>query len=282
MPARTEPQKADWSAILADAVAKPGVISDAYRRFWNYSVGNQLLALFQCFERKLEPGPIHTFVGWKELGRNVNKGEKALILCMPVTVKLRAKDAGDGVEIIETEDVPTARSHVPTKTIFVYRRHWFVLSQTVGAAYVPPDLPEWRELRAFDALGIERTAFDLLDGNVQGFARERKVAVSPIAALPHKTLFHEIAHVLLGHTTEGTQLVDDERIPRNLREVEAESVALICCELLGLSGAVESRGYIQHWLREESIPDKSAQKIFKAADWILKAGRPAPGGAVSK
>ncbi len=99
------------------------------------------------------------------------------------------------------------------------------------------------------------------------------MAVSPIAALPHKTLFHELAHVLLGHTTEGGQLVDDERTPRNLREVEAESVALLCCESLGLEGAAECRGYIQHWLRGEIIPERSAQKIFKVADQILRAGR---------
>jgi hypothetical protein len=80
--------------------------------------------------------------------------------------------------------------------------------------------------------------------------------------------------VLLGHTAEGTQLVDDERTPRNLREVEAESVALICCESLGLTGAAECRGYLQHWLNGQTIPEKSAQKIFKAADQLLKAGRP--------
>jgi hypothetical protein len=186
MPARTEPQKADWSALLVDAVAKPGVISDAYRRFWSYSVGNQLLALFQCLARKLEPGPIHTFLGWKDLGRSVKKGEKALTLCMPVTVKHKSKGDADE-DVAEAEVEPAAGSKAVVKKIFVYRPHWFVLSQTDGKEYVPPDIPEWQELRALDALGIGRTAFDMLDGNVQGFALERKVAVSPIAVLPHNT-----------------------------------------------------------------------------------------------
>ena len=275
MPARTEMPKPDWSELLVEAISKPGVISEAYQRFWNYSFGNQLLALFQCFERKLEPGPIHTFVGWKDLGRNVRKGEKALVLCMPVTSKKRTEDAiDDGVIHRELKDKSTNGSAVPTRTIFVYRPNWFVLSQTEGKEYVAPALPEWQELRALDALGIERTAFDLLNGNVQGFASERKVAVSPIAVLPHKTLFHEIAHVLLGHTAESLQWVDDERTPRDLREVEAESVALICCESLKLSGAAECRGYIQHWLKGQSIAEKSAQRIFKAADQILRAGYP--------
>jgi hypothetical protein len=86
----------DWAALLIDAVEKPGVIAEAYRQFWNYSVGNQLLALFQCFARKIEPGPIHTFLGWKECGRFVKKGEKAITLCMPVkkVVEKPAKEEG--------------------------------------------------------------------------------------------------------------------------------------------------------------------------------------------
>ena len=56
------------------------------------------------------------------------------------------------------------------------------------------------------------------------------------------------------------------------REVEAESVALICCESLALTGACQCRGYIQHWLHGQSFPENSAQRIFRAADQILKAG----------
>ena len=67
---------------------------------------------------------------------------------------------------------------------------------------------------------------------------------------------------------------DDERTPRDIREVEAESVAYICCAILGLPGLNECRGYIQAWLSDASITDKSAQRIFGAAERILKAGRP--------
>jgi hypothetical protein len=38
-----------WAALLDEAVKKPGFIHEAYSRFHNYSLGNQLLALFQCF-----------------------------------------------------------------------------------------------------------------------------------------------------------------------------------------------------------------------------------------
>jgi antirestriction protein ArdC len=125
-----------------------------------------------------------------------------------------------------------------------------------------------------EALTITRVGFTHPSGNCQGFALGRSISVSPIAVLPHKTIFHELAHVVLGHTAEGGTLDDHDRTPVNLQEVEAECVALICCESLGLAGIPESRGYIQNWLGKESIPDRSAQKIFKAADTILKAGYP--------
>jgi antirestriction protein ArdC len=92
-----------------------------------------------------------------------------------------------------------------------------------------------------------------------------------------KTTLHELAHVVLGHST-SEKLVDSDQTARHIREVEAESVALICCETLGLEGSDFSRGYIQHWLKtEKEIPNHSAARIFAAATSILKAGIPAAG-----
>ena len=54
---------------------------------------------------------------------------------------------------------------------------------------------------------------------------------------------------------------------------EAEAVAYLLTDLLDLDGKAESRGYIQHWLQSATVPEKSARRIFSAADKILKAGR---------
>lgn len=250
----------NFAQLLDKAITEPGMISQAYTAFHGYSLGNRLLALVQCMAREIKPGPIATFMGWKDKGRFVRKGEKALMLCMPVTCKRKADSSDDDDQ---------------TFTRFVYRNNWFVLSQTDGADVELPNLPEWSADRALAALAIVRVPFEGLDGNCQGYAFERSIAVSPLAALPHKTLFHELAHVLLGHTAEVT-MTDNDRTPRDVREVEAESVALVCCEALQLAGAEFSRGYIQNWNQTgEPISERSAQKIFKAADQILKAGMPA-------
>ena len=254
-----------WAALLNEAVTKPGFIHEAYSRFHNYSLGNQLLALFQCVARGIQPGPLGTFPKWKELGRNVKKGEKALILCMPLVCK-RAKTvkADDGTE----QEEEFAFTH------FTYKAHWFVLSQTEGADYQSAALPQWNEEAALNALNVQGIDFTMLDGNAQGYAQPgRKLAVSPVAALPHKTLFHELAHLILGHCEEK-DFSESEITPRDVREVEAEAVALLCCESLSLPGVEYSRGYIQEWGKGQPITERSAQRIFYAADQILRAGRP--------
>jgi N-terminal domain of anti-restriction factor ArdC len=252
-----------WAALLDEAVKRPGFIHEAYSRFHNYSLGNQLLAMFQCFERGIQPGPLATWPKWKELGRYVKRGERALTLRMPVNCKrTRTVTKADGTE--QDEEF--------TFTHFTYKAHWFVLTQTEGAEYKPAAIADWNEQKALEALNIQRTEFDSLDGNIQGYARRgRKITVSPIAALPAKTLFHEVAHVILGHTDER-DLCDTERTPRGVREMEAEAVALLCCESLSLPGADYSRGYIQSWGQGEAFTERSAQRIFRAADQILRAG----------
>ena len=140
------------------------------------------------------------------------------------------------------------------------------------SALPEPEIPAWDKADALDALNIQEIPFEHTDGNCLGLARERSIAINPVNPLPHKTRFHELAHVLLGHTAEGEQ-ADSEIMPRNLRECEAESVALLCCAALELPGVDECRGYIQNWWGQgHEIPERSAQRILKAADQILKAG----------
>src|SRR2546429_7274628 len=145
-----------------------------------------------------------------------------------------------------------------------------MLSQTDGAEYDMPAIPTWDRARALNTLNVEEIPFEMLNGNCQGYAKARQIAINPVAEMPTKTSFHELAHVVLDHTSEAVH--DSETLPRSLKEVEAESVALLCLESLGMEGAAFCRGYIQNWLSGATIPERSAQRIFVAADKILKAG----------
>jgi hypothetical protein len=116
----TTSDTARFADLLREAVEKPGSIHAAYTAFHNFSLGNQILALMQCEARGMRPGPLATFPAWKDRGRFVRKGEKALTLCMPITCESRPTDTPDAGE-------PDA----PTFTRFILKPRWFVLSQTV-------------------------------------------------------------------------------------------------------------------------------------------------------
>jgi hypothetical protein len=68
---------------------------------------------------------------------------------------------------------------------------------------------------------VEEIPFEMMNGNCQGYAKGRQIAINPLAQIPAKTTFHELAHIELGHTAEAVH--DSETLPRSLREVEAEA-----------------------------------------------------------
>src|SRR5439155_9667849 len=232
--------------LLEEDVSNPGTLMKAYSLFWNYSLGNQILALIQANQRGIPLGPIASFNRWKELGRHVKRGEKAIELCMPITMKRTVKEESTDGADVETE---------VTFKRFVFRRNWFMLSQTDGAPYQMPAIPAWDRARALATLSVEEIPFEMLNGNTQGYAKGGQIAINPLAQMPAKTTFHELAHIELGHTTEAVH--DSESLPLNLKEVEAESVALLCLESLVMEGAEYCRGYIQNWHSGATIPERS-------------------------
>jgi len=245
-----------------------------YHRFHRYSLRNQLLAMSQCLNRGITPGPIATCPEWERLGRHVMRGQQALILCAPIT-RSREQENQDVGEDDGRGDLMTEKRVIRKNSVkrnqpavfFVYRARWFVLAQTDGAEIPPVNVPSWSEDLALAVLGIRRVRFEHNDGNVQGYATpDGNIAINPVAALPHKTLFHELAHLLLEHA-------NDDALPRSAREAEAEGVALLCCEALGLEGTEYARGYLQHWLQNDALTETMTQRIIATAQRILAAGR---------
>lgn len=270
-----------WADALNRALEEPGVLTTAYRAFHNYSIGNAVLAAIQLGDRI---GPLATFGGWLAKGRAVRKGEKAISLYMPAVVGKKASKKADA-DADADADVDAEDASSPTqRRIFLLRAHWFSVYQTdpipgkeqMSIEAVEP--PAWDAVAALDALGITQEPFGDVNGNMQGYAipSEQRVAVSPVAAFPHKTLFHEIAHCVLRHAApEPDGLV----LGRSVQEAEAESVAYLLCATLGVdtASASSSRAYIQDWLGDQEAKDgfraKHAARVFAAAQKILKAGQ---------
>lgn len=247
----------DYTNLLNEALTVPGVMNAAYRAFHNYSIGNQMLAMMQLLERGMKLSPIASFNQWREKGRSVKKGQKAIALYMPVTVKDKEK------QLV---------GEIVTKEIYIMKNNWFSYEQTQGAEIEFPEVKQatWNKEKALQTLEVTEISFDHTDGNMMGYAIDRKIAVNPLNPFKHKTIFHELAHIVLGHTAESN--FDVEGHQKSIKEAEAESVAYILISLLELEGQAESRDYIQAWLSGQPLPEKSAVNIFKAANKILKAG----------
>ena len=257
----------DWAAMLNEALTAPGALGRTYTRFYNYSFLNQIRLLMQGVNE-----PVATFKRWLELGYQVQKGSKAKTVLAPVLVTKRDKDTK---QPILTKDGRTQQVLIG----FRDSNSVFGFSDTDGEELPPLEVENWSTDLALKALKVSREKFKHSDGNTQGYSFEndkkgKVIAINPAAVYPTKTLFHELAHLVLGHCkglTDGNPVC-----ARHIAEVQAEAVAyLVAKELELLDWAPEeSRGYIQHWLSGDDVEEKAISQIFSAVNKILVAGRP--------
>ncbi len=227
----------------------PWQISKCYSAFHNYSTLNQWLAASQC----LQIWPLNTFKWWEKLGRHVLKWSRAIELIMPVITKEKDPEWDDRIKSI----------------FFMPRRNWFTVYQTEGDEFIP-EVPGFDFTRIDEKLDVERVEFNHTDGNCQGYASSNKYAINPIAANPMKTMFHELAHILLGHTDQ--QMDDSATLARNIKEFQAESVALICAACIGQTDELKySLWYLQNWWIPEDLDKKMIEKLFSVSNKIINA-----------
>ena len=138
------------------------------------------------------------------------------------------------------------------------------LSDTEGADLAPRPVPGWDEARALDNLGIRRVPFQSTHGKLPGYSYGTEVAVNPIAVNQNTTLMHELAHVVLGHTIPHHY--EEYQTHWGVKEFQAEGTAYIVMNELGQLDehtAEISRGYIRHWLQEETPPDQAIRQVLR-------------------
>jgi hypothetical protein len=254
----------DWSATLTEALNAPGSLGTTYTRYYNYSFLNQVRIMMQGTHEA-----VATYNRWQSLGRQVRKGSKAKTVLAPVMVSREAKD-GNGNAVVGTDGKPGKRQVLVG---FRDSRTVFGFSDTDGDELPPVELPGWDTKTALAALGIDRVAFTMVDGNAQGFSFEddngRHMAINPTAVYPAKTTLHELAHLVLGHCTHG------DETHRGIAEFEAEATAYLAAKELRLIdwNPAESRAYIQGWLGGAEVGDENVSRVFAAVNKILTAGR---------
>ena len=248
--------------LFNEILSNPGQLADYYSYFHAYSFGNMALLKSQGVN-----SPVATFKQWGKVNRRVNKGAEAKYILVRVSFK-SYRDTPDSEEMEEF-----------TNTRFFLKKCIFELNDTNGDEFYTPEVlfPEFDKAKLLTGLGISEILFSKQKSlNSQGYANPNRneIAINPIAKYPIKTILHEIAHCLLHKRNEGSLTIHGIEIPRDLREVEAESTAyLVGCflDLFDEQCKYYSRGYIQNWILTSEIPERSVQRIFGAVDKIIKA-----------
>lgn len=252
--------KVDWRKLLDEALTIEGSVGNIYNRFYEYSFLNRMLLRMQHVCE-----PVATYKHWHKLGRQVVRGAQARSILRPIFIKNR-----EAAELLG-DDEDTSGRLVGFKLV----KCLFPLSETTGKELPPaPELPGWDLDAAKTKLGIREVSFESLSGNTQGYSFGLEYAINPIAVNRNRTTFHEIGHIVLGHTLPSQHA--DYLSHRGAKEFEAEATSYLTLHELGQADeatTTHSRGYIQGWLEGEKPSDESIRSVFKATDAILRAGR---------
>ena len=245
-------------------------------KFTDYSARNTMLINLQK--------PNATFVApygkWRKLGRYVNSGEKGIVIFAPV---IREVDKYSEVKIDENGTEKTITIEKPFSEITFKKVYVYDVSQTSGKAIpsladeLTGDIDDARKEAIFTALkkvtGID-FEFKDISGGAKGYYNSAatriviKLGMSDAQTL--KTAFHETAHKLLHDPNLAISTVTS---PRNEKEVQAESVAFMVAERLGLDTSEYSFPYIASWSDGKELEElrDCLQEIQDAAKRITVA-----------
>ncbi|MEQ8438033.1 MAG: hypothetical protein RIB65_11115 [Ilumatobacter fluminis] len=260
-------------ATLQDGVAAL-VSGDDWRNllqvagsFHRYSPNNQMLLAVQGAD-----GLVASFHAWKQIRAQdgqpcrIRKGETALRVYAPIRARNREIDPETG---LQRDPAIVGFKLVPV----------FCQSQLVS----PPDLPTQPKLldgqdppsELWDAVAAQISAagFSLQRGPIEcapeakGITKfvDRVVIVRDDLSTQQalKTQIHELAHVLMHDPSLG----ENGGMLRERVEVEAESVAFVVCNALGVDSADYSIPYVASWAGGD------AERLLETAQTVLATGR---------
>ncbi|MGP1345538.1 MAG: ArdC family protein [Phycisphaerales bacterium] len=238
-------------------------------RFHRYSFGNILLIVSQRPDATRVAG-FHT---WRSLGRTVRKGEKGIAIFAPMRLKARKDDTSVSGKASSARD-----DGVEDKTFIRFRVvHVFDIAQTEGDPLPEPariggDPGEAlaRLEHAVRTSGIILNTVDTLgaaDGVSRGGTIELREGMSE--AERFSVLVHEWAHELLHHAGQSTE--PDKRPSKTVRETEAEAVAFVVSQSIGLDTNTASADYIRMYAGDPETLAASLDRIQRTACTIIDA-----------
>jgi hypothetical protein len=265
----------DWKRWLKTAAA-----------FHEYSFRNAILIAAQRPEATLVGG----WSTWKQLGRNVSKGEKAIRVFAPVFSRSKkvVDDKGATARRVDLEladDSETAKKRSGRRLVGFRVAYVWDVSQTNGEPLPKPPAAArlvgpaptglWEGLATCVEgegfrLSVEPTKRPGVDGFTDFEARRIVVSDSLGEAAAVSTLAHEVAHMRM-HDPD-TVASSGSVMCRGMREVEAESVAFILLAHHGMETDGDSFPYVAGWAA--SVDKKEPERVVqRSGERVLRMAR---------
>lgn len=248
-------------------------------QFHNYSANNVLLILQQNPDATCIAG----YNAWqKKFERHVRPGEKAIEILAPVdyqkTIKRIKYYPNSTNPILDTNGQPIEEEVQITKRGFRIA-HVFDISQTYGkplptiANKLTNDVEafeKWKEiLMEIAPAPVEFKPLKKCNGYYS--SKHKNICVSNNLSQEQtiKTLIHEISHAML-HDADS---IPKEQLPDSrTKEVQAESIAYVVCQHLGIDSSEYSFGYIVSWSASKELKElkESLSVIQKTSDVLIQ------------
>ena len=238
----------------------------AMARFHNYSFGN----IVAIARQRPTATRVAGFGTWKEMGRFVKRGERGIQILAPMIGNRRRNTES-------AQNTDADGNAKPQPVLIGFRAVYvFDVEQTEGA-----DLPQFEHNisgevgeqrdRLIDFLSQQNIALEFNEriAPALGVSYGGKIALLPGQSKPEEfvTLVHETAHELL-HKAERRTFTT-----ATVRETEAEAVAFIVGQAIGLEMGNASSDYIQMYNGNATLLAESLEVIQRTSAVILAAIR---------
>ncbi|MCT3073694.1 LtrC [Leuconostoc citreum] len=239
-------------------------------KFHSYSPRNIDL----IYSQNADATQIAGFKQWKnDFNRSVNKGEKSIRISAPIIKKLTPEEqqrlntteerAIVGYRYIPVFDIEqTHGAPVPNVNDFVKEN----LSDHKNVSDLYNELKNY--LNENTDLKVSEQNLDAQKG-VKGFFQPvtNEIVISesePDSALKLKTLYHEYAHSQLHGLT--SEFKDRHR---EYKETQAEAVAYIAMQNIGVDTSEYSLGYVATWAQNKDVIHEALSEIQKVSNKVV-------------
>ena len=240
------------------------------------SLQNCLLIGLQCPNASL----VTTYPKWRKLNKQVKKGEHGIKIFVPIrkVLNIETKQKDENGNVLKDE-FGNEIIHTEQKTYLKYKiGHVFDVSQTEQMegkeeVILSPVKMLKEDVEKFDTMfNILKSIspvdirIEKIENSANGYYSDlEKLIVVDEGMSPSqtiKTTIHEIAHSLLH---KG----GSKKYSRNIKELQAESVAYIVCQHLGIETSDYSFGYVGTWMEQEEQLLENLKVIKNCSSFII-------------